>query len=240
MHNFLKKITTRASTPSHAQRSPLLSQFLHPFTWCIIIFALITGTFLLISDAFTAWQLPHMPISAAPLLLIGSAYLIFQVLIHPKPLELFKALIVSSAFILWGIDQLLPTGWFATTLGDIVIVLYVIDLGWMMIDRLREQQSRRLPQSEKLLHDNKVSSSPLNKSIPLLLPLPPANQPDIPLHFVALSKSNSAFLKRNRLAPLSCTCASPLAPFQSATCCQAMNASSLPHSTLRYPSPARE
>jgi len=68
-------------------------------------------------------------VSAAPLLFIGAAYLGFQVLLRPKPLDLFKALIISSAFILWGVDQLLPGGWVATTLGDVVITLYVLDLG---------------------------------------------------------------------------------------------------------------
>ena len=70
-----------------------------------------------------------------------SSFLGFQVLLRPKPLDLFKALIVSSAFILRGVDQLLPVGWVATTLGDIVITLYVVDLGWMMIDRLKQRNS---------------------------------------------------------------------------------------------------
>jgi hypothetical protein len=91
-----------------------------------------------LSDIFSILPF-HAPVSAAPLLLIGATYLGFQVLMRPKPLELFKALIVSSAFLLWGIDQLLPPSWFATTLGDVVIVLYVVDLGWMMMDRLRQR-----------------------------------------------------------------------------------------------------
>jgi hypothetical protein len=43
---------------------------------------------------------------------------------------------LASAFILWGIDQLLPAGVVATTLGDVVIVLYIIDLALMMHDTL--------------------------------------------------------------------------------------------------------
>jgi hypothetical protein len=81
-------------------------------------------------------------VSAAPLLLIGAASLGFQVLTRPKLLDLFKALLVSMAFILWGIDQLLPASWFTTTVGDVVITLYVIDLGWVMIDRLRSGKSK--------------------------------------------------------------------------------------------------
>jgi hypothetical protein len=44
-------------------------------------------------------------------------------------LERLKRMTLGMAFILWGIDQLLPAGPLATVLGDVVIVLYVLDLG---------------------------------------------------------------------------------------------------------------
>ncbi len=119
---------------------------LRVLNWLFVICALLTGAFLLLSDIFS-FSLPHAPISAAPLLLIGAAYLAFQTLTNPTLLDLCKALIVSSAFILWGLDQLLPAGWFATTLGDVVIVLYVIDLGWMMLDRLKQKNQNTLEKS---------------------------------------------------------------------------------------------
>jgi hypothetical protein len=82
---------------------------LYFFIWAIVAAALAAGIILLLSDVFPT-PLPHAPVSAAPLLLIGATYLGFQALIRPKLLDLFKALIVSTAFLLWGIDQLLPTG----------------------------------------------------------------------------------------------------------------------------------
>src|SRR5450432_2590179 len=157
MNNLLKKVTD-VSLPLHKQKPPLIYKILYPFTWAIVVLAFIAGTFLLISDLFPV-HLSHMPLSAAPLLLIGAAYLAFQLLIRAQFLDLFKALIVSSAFILWGIDQLLPSDWLATALGDIVIVLYVIDLGWMMMDRLKQrhklvrQETQLIPvQSARCLH----------------------------------------------------------------------------------------
>jgi hypothetical protein len=138
MKNSLQQKPIYVSTPSHNQPASLTHRLSYLFSWSIVVLALLAGTLLLTSDFFfTHW--PHAPVSAAPLLLIGAAYLGFQVLTHPRLLDLFKALIVSSAFILWGIDQLLPVSWLATTLGDIVIVLYVVDLGWMMVDRLRQK-----------------------------------------------------------------------------------------------------
>ena len=122
--------------PSHRHR------LLHLSTWITVTASLAAGIVLLWSDVFST-TLVHAPVSAAPLLLIGSTYLGFLALLRPKLPDLFKALIVSAAFFLWGIDQLLPSGWFATTLGDVVIVLYVVDLGWMIADRLKEQWKRR-------------------------------------------------------------------------------------------------
>jgi hypothetical protein len=123
-------------TPAHTPSLPLkLIRFLN---WLLVIFALLAGILLLLSDIFS-FSFPHAPISSSPLLLIGAAYLAFQLLTGPTLLDLCKALIVSSAFILWGIDQILSPGWFATTLGDVVIVLYVIDLSWLMLDRLKQK-----------------------------------------------------------------------------------------------------
>lgn len=105
----------------------------------VIVLALASGATLLLNDIPSPGNwLAHAPVSALPLLLIGLASLGFQLIIRPGWLDLSKALIVSAAFLLWGIDQLLPPSWLATTLGDSVIVLYVIDLGWMMLDRLRQ------------------------------------------------------------------------------------------------------
>jgi hypothetical protein len=45
-------------------------------------------------------------------------------------------MLLGTAFILWGIDQLLPVAPLATVLGDVVIVLYVLDLGLIIRDHL--------------------------------------------------------------------------------------------------------
>ncbi len=142
MDNLLERETILSPLSTRRQFPPHRPNLLYLFIWATVAAALAAGIILLLSDVLPT-PLVHAPVSAAPLLLIGSTYLGFQALIRPKPLDLFKALIVSSAFLLWGIDQLLPTGWFATTLGDVVIVLYVIDLGWMVADRLKQQWKSR-------------------------------------------------------------------------------------------------
>jgi hypothetical protein len=87
-------------------------------------------------------RLSHAPVSAAPLLLISLAYLALQPLVWPRPLELLKRVLLGTAFLPWGIDQLAPSGRLATVLGDVVIVLYMLDLA---LRSWPPSRPRRLP-----------------------------------------------------------------------------------------------
>jgi len=109
----------------------------------VLLFLSLFGCIALVLFDFFPALLPlltHGPVSALPLLLVGLAYLVLQLRLRPRPLELLKRVMLASAFILWGLDQLLPVGPLATTLGDIVIVLYIIDLALMMRDALLTQK----------------------------------------------------------------------------------------------------
>lgn len=191
----------------------LLGRFFSLFTALVILLAFGSSALLLVKDTSLSLlqYLAHAPISALPLLLIGLASLVFQVVIRPTPLDLFKACIVSTAFILWGVDQLLPPGWEATTLGDIVIVLYVIDLGWMMGDRLKErhrpaqQETQPLPvQPAYCLHLLPLSPE-ARPPEPLLVSDVPTwqrdTQPESPGSLRETTNSSS-ILKRHHLIPL--------------------------------------
>src|SRR5690348_9366659 len=109
MNNLMNRNVLRSPSLSlreaTTQPPSLAHKLLYVFTWFVVVLALIAGVALLTNDIFFT-ILPHAPVSAAPLLFIGTAYLGFQALLRPKPLDLFKALIISSAFILWGVDQL--------------------------------------------------------------------------------------------------------------------------------------
>jgi hypothetical protein len=91
-----------------------------------------------IAMAPRAWALlGHAPLSAMPLLLVGASYIALQGLLRPAPIELVKRLLLGSAFLLWGIVQLMPPSVLATDLGDLVIALYVLDLGIIVDAELR-------------------------------------------------------------------------------------------------------
>ena len=70
----------------------------------------------------------HAAVSPVPLFLIGTAFIGLQVWLRPGLGALLKRAMVALAFLLWGVVQLLPPSALATTLGDIVIALFVVDL----------------------------------------------------------------------------------------------------------------
>jgi hypothetical protein len=227
MNDPLEQETLRSSLSSQQLYPSKISHLFYFFTWVMVVAALIAGILLLVSDVFFP-SLPHAPVSAAPLLLIGGIYLGFQALIRPKRLDLLKALIVSSAFLLWGIDQLLPTGWFATLLGDVVIVLYVVDLGWMMADRLKRDRKGHSATSESPERERRGSLAKFDARTPLLRlgSSTPQEKQHAAVPLTLVSQGQPSSLKRMRLATLPCTCNSPLAPLRSSMCCREMQEAS--------------
>jgi hypothetical protein len=89
--------------------------------------------------ALRGWTwVKNLPLSALPLLLAGSSYIILQAILRPRPLELLKRLMLGTAFLLWGVVQLMRASDLATELGNLVIALYVVDLGLIVWTELRK------------------------------------------------------------------------------------------------------
>ena len=76
-------------------------------------------------------------ISALPLLAVGFSFLILQPILRPKWAELFKNLLLAATFLLWGAVQLMTRNVASKALGDVVIALYVTDLAWTILARVR-------------------------------------------------------------------------------------------------------
>jgi hypothetical protein len=125
-----------------------LGRFLGWLAASLMVAAVLGSAALLLSDAgprlmasfrllamlaSQAWAwFGHAPLSALPLLLAGASYAVLQAVLRPAPLELLRRLMLAAAFLLWGVVQLMPDGSLATDLGDLVIALYVFDLGLMV------------------------------------------------------------------------------------------------------------
>jgi len=90
---------------------------------------------LLIWDAFPAFfpKDAHNMLGALPLALIALAYLVYQTVRRPGKAEMFKAVLLAIAFLLWGGNQLWPDASYATLLNDLAIALFVLDVFFVLI-----------------------------------------------------------------------------------------------------------
>jgi hypothetical protein len=93
--------------------------------------SLLCGVLLLTEDAVPGLSgfVKHSWVAASVLLLAGAACLGFASADRARARDVIMRGSLGSAFILWGIQQLLPESWASVFLGDIVIVLFVVDLG---------------------------------------------------------------------------------------------------------------
>jgi hypothetical protein len=99
------------------------------------ILALAVAAALLFADA-NPGSLPKMPpaaISSAPLLLVGTAFLILQAVIRPRWNEFLKNALLAATFLLWGAIPFMPRNAISSRLGNAVIALYVLDLAWVIL-----------------------------------------------------------------------------------------------------------
>jgi hypothetical protein len=77
----------------------------------------------------------HDLFGALPLALIAFTYLAYQAVRRPRAGELFKAILLATAFLLWAANQFWPDRPSATLLNDLAIGLFVLDvflvvIGW--------------------------------------------------------------------------------------------------------------
>jgi hypothetical protein len=113
----------------------MLKNILRWISYGLAVLALAAGMGLLIGDA-KIWNPPGLSaavISAAPLLLVGTAFLILQPIIRPGFAELLKNALLAATFLLWGAVQLMPQSATSMRLGNVVIALYVLDLAWVVL-----------------------------------------------------------------------------------------------------------
>jgi hypothetical protein len=76
-------------------------------------------------------------LSAVPLLAVGLSFLLVQAMVRPRRTELLKNLLLAATFLLWGVVQLMTQSVLSKRLGDVVVALYVMDLAWTILARVR-------------------------------------------------------------------------------------------------------
>ena len=88
------------------------------------------------------WRVPPAAVSALPLLAVGLAFLLAQAMIRPGRAELLKNMLIVAAFLLWGVVQLIEHNPLSKSLGDVVIALYVVELAWTILARLKSTRKQ--------------------------------------------------------------------------------------------------
>ena len=101
--------------------------------------SLLSSLLLLVQDAapILTGSVRHTWLAASTLLLAGTACIGLASAVRARPKDLILRLSLGSAFILWGIQQLLHESRVSALLGDIVIVLFVVDLSAIIEIALR-------------------------------------------------------------------------------------------------------
>ena len=113
----------------------MLNNVLRWISYGLAILGLAGGMALLLSDVKigTLPRLPAAAISAAPLLLVGTSFLILQPILRPRLMDLLKNVLLAATFLLWGAIQFMPQNATSIRLGNVVIALYVLDLAWLIL-----------------------------------------------------------------------------------------------------------
>jgi hypothetical protein len=115
---------------------------LWPTRFVYVLGAAFAVVLLIVDSPISAYL--SIPISravaeAAPLLCVGIAYLGWLAVDRPPITDLIMQSLIATAFILWGVDLLMPTSQWATFVGAVVIAIYVFDLAWLMERNLRKK-----------------------------------------------------------------------------------------------------
>jgi hypothetical protein len=125
--------------PSSAAAAPI-AVALRLLTAASLLLALLSATLLLalrvvhqFNPGLLAWPLK----SAIPLILVGVSFALLQFAAPSSRSGMILGLLASLAFILWGAEQYVSNQALVALMDDLVVFLFVFDLGIVIYGRLR-------------------------------------------------------------------------------------------------------
>src|ERR1700722_6082476 len=81
----------------------------------------------------------HQQAGAMSLILIGASYISLQCSSARPWGEWTKGVLLGVAFILWGGEVFVPSGWVVTMMDSTVVTIFVVDLGLIILEHLRRR-----------------------------------------------------------------------------------------------------
>ncbi len=111
----------------------------------LLLVSALAGTMtLLVFDVLNHLRLTpvHQRAGALSFMLIGVSYISLQLGTWRKWREQFKGVLLGLGFLLWGSEQFLPPGPLVTVMDCLVVLIFVSDLGLVIVGRLRQKDDR--------------------------------------------------------------------------------------------------
>jgi peptidoglycan/LPS O-acetylase OafA/YrhL len=107
----------------------------------LLVSALAGLAALLVFDAFNHLRLTpfHQRTGALSFMLIGASYISLQLATRRQWNEKLKGILLGTGFFLWGCEQFVPPGPLATVMDSLVVLIFVSDLGLVIMDRLKRK-----------------------------------------------------------------------------------------------------
>jgi hypothetical protein len=107
--------------------------------------SLLSSLLLLVQDIapVLTGSVRHAWLAAGALLLASIGCLGLALAVRTRKKDLFMRLSLGAAFLLWGIQQLLQVSAVSVLFGDIVIILFIVDLGAIIDTTWRTNRSAR-------------------------------------------------------------------------------------------------
>ena len=107
----------------------------------LLISALAGMATLLVFDALNDLRLTpaHQRAGAWSFMLIGASYISLQLSTSRRWREMFKGVLLGVGFFLWGCEQFVPPGPLVTIMDSLVVLIFVSDLGLVIVDRLKRK-----------------------------------------------------------------------------------------------------
>jgi hypothetical protein len=81
--------------------------------------------------------------SALPLICVGVSYALLQFTVPLTLTGFCLSLSVSLGFILWGVEQYIAVARIAGMVDDVVVFIFVMDLGLVIRGRLKQERARK-------------------------------------------------------------------------------------------------
>jgi hypothetical protein len=83
------------------------------------------------------YDLDHQRLGSLPFIFIGISFITFQLSLPGPWKERIKGLLLGLAFALWGSEIFLPKGNWLTVLDNLVIAIFIVDLGLIVVGHFR-------------------------------------------------------------------------------------------------------